>query len=512
MDSFKIYLPSNACSELFPHNSPSDYRTRFDKAIELEGDWEVGVESIIYDSLINDEREQGLIDLSIKAKESISVNSIYSYEFVLKSDGTWAGYDGIVPDSEFETDPKNVEGIIKTLNNMSHQIVKREPTSHKLINFAYDTEKDTEKYKTFYMCVDEAFTLAITNKLGRVLGFDYKTIFRGGESHVASHKRETDLEPLTSNDYRLLFFNSNVVQKVKRVFLDPKPFQHYKDVEEQETKFIEMWKSTVFPFTNVSVEFKNRKLVLNNYGNHALKLSPDLMDSFYHADAVFGTRSQRWATWAADFRSIQSSDTWFVNIYSNKTATTYKNVALHSKLEVFPWKFNTIRKALIYLNNKVNRSIKDAVKQFYNEQNHKFHFDMNLANHCSLTLGKWLLFNMSPNLSYLLGFPQTPILKSTRSSREAGLLSNRSRQLYLLSDMVQTTAHGNKHLPILCDFLHNATVEKEMREKRFNPISFIPVVKSRLDFIHLQLTDDQYEHVKIKDTKTIVTLYFQRIK
>ena len=79
--------------------------------------------------------------------------------------------------------------------------------------------------------------------------------------------------------------------------------------------------------------------------------------------------------------------------------------------------------------------------------------------------------------------------------------------------MVQTTMVGKERLPILQDFLHRPMDNVgDIVEKRFNPISYIPLQRSRLDFIHLQLVDEKYRPVKIKDSKTLVTLYFQKIK
>ena len=50
MESFKVYLPSNACELLYPNNHPSDYKTSLDHSIHLDGEWDVGVESIFYAS------------------------------------------------------------------------------------------------------------------------------------------------------------------------------------------------------------------------------------------------------------------------------------------------------------------------------------------------------------------------------------------------------------------------------------------------------------------------------
>ena len=226
---------------------------------------------------------------------------------------------------------------------------------------------------------------------------------------------------------------------------------------------------------------------------------------FYHAHAFYGTVSERWAIISANFNSNLSSDVWYIDIYSSELDATDKNSYVTFGIDIFPWKFNTLRKSLIYMNDEVNKKIKAVAKQFHDETNHKFEFGLTLTKHCTLNLGKWLHVNqMTSNLSSLLRLPQSSIQHSIKGVHEAGILLNRSRQLYLLSNMVQATTHGNKRLPILCDFLHSTG--NDISEKRFDPISYIPIVKPRIDFIHLQLTDDQHKPVKIKDSKTLVTL------
>ena len=58
MEAFKVYLPSNACHLIYPDNHPSNYRTRLDRLIQLDGEWEVGVESIFYSSHIEDKNKK----------------------------------------------------------------------------------------------------------------------------------------------------------------------------------------------------------------------------------------------------------------------------------------------------------------------------------------------------------------------------------------------------------------------------------------------------------------------
>ena len=61
---------------------PFAYRTRFDKPIDLEGDWEVGVESISYSSHINDEAERAQVHFHVKAADYTLIDSIYCMRFL----------------------------------------------------------------------------------------------------------------------------------------------------------------------------------------------------------------------------------------------------------------------------------------------------------------------------------------------------------------------------------------------------------------------------------------------
>ena len=45
---FYLTLPSNASTDIFPDNKTTGYCIKLPKTIDLEGDWEVGVYSIIY--------------------------------------------------------------------------------------------------------------------------------------------------------------------------------------------------------------------------------------------------------------------------------------------------------------------------------------------------------------------------------------------------------------------------------------------------------------------------------
>ncbi len=45
---FYLTLPSNASLDVFPNNKTTKYHVKLPQAVDLEGDWEVGVYSISY--------------------------------------------------------------------------------------------------------------------------------------------------------------------------------------------------------------------------------------------------------------------------------------------------------------------------------------------------------------------------------------------------------------------------------------------------------------------------------
>lgn len=77
--------------------------------------------------------------------------------------------------------------------------------------------------------------------------------------------------------------------------------------------------------------------------------------------------------------------------------------------------------------------------------------------------------------------------------------------------MIKPTAIGIHKLQILQDFLHHPTGEKII-EKRFDPIVYLPIMTNYMDTINIQLTNEFYKPIPIKDSKTIATLYFRKVK
>lgn len=74
-NSFYLTLPSNACHNIFPDNSSSDYTITLSQAIELEGQYEVALAEIMYchtwNNIVSRECTYDVIDHSVKDQPAI---------------------------------------------------------------------------------------------------------------------------------------------------------------------------------------------------------------------------------------------------------------------------------------------------------------------------------------------------------------------------------------------------------------------------------------------------------
>lgn len=502
MDSFKVYLPSNASFDLFPDNTPTAYRTRFDNPIELNGNWEVGVESISYPSHFRDEKEKGRILFHTMASVTTPVNNLYPFRFHTTEKGEWKGLTGVMP-KKFEKDSKKLENIISTLNGLNDEIVdKRKKTP--IFEFTLRDDKRVE-----YCAYDQNFTLRLTSVLARILGFTYQTVF-SGITCVVSGQSVPIVRELKVDDYTLRYMHEVCQQKQGRIVI--KAARETFDGKEE--TFIAMWNKKVMPTVQVAAEFKNGNFILLNYhSDKAITFSKDFIATFRHFQPLVGQQHQ-WSvtTVHLDSNSDYKNEFWFIDIYGLKLDTTEEEKYDHNLfLTVFPWQQKTIRHAMHSINTEAKNILQERWKEAYDAKKHYFHLTLEENDHCKLTIGSGIHVWFTNNLSYMFSLPHWTIVRSeTFGTRQVDSLKNHSRQLHLLSNVIQPTAYGQQQRHILCDFLHRASGRK-ISEKHFNPISYHPVSTNVIDMIHMQLTDEHYNPIKTADSKTIVTLYFRKI-
>ena len=121
MDAFKLYLPSNACGDRFPSNTPSDYCTQLSQSLNLTGKWEVGVESLYSAAVEKDPEDPARISFDFSIQQPKLINEEESHPFRLTD--TWPGYEGATPPF-IEENAANVDKVIKCMNSLNNVILR----------------------------------------------------------------------------------------------------------------------------------------------------------------------------------------------------------------------------------------------------------------------------------------------------------------------------------------------------------------------------------------------------
>ena len=490
MDSFHVYLPSNACYDLYPNNSASDYQTRLDQAIELEGQWEVGVESIVYTSHVDDKFRTARIHCDVSVPTEICVNDHNKVKYVTDEDGKWIGFRGIQP-TTFEKDPTNKAGVFHTLNMMNRQMFRDNASGFQFGDGLFTKDPAVED-----------LIINLSPRLGKVVGKHYGRI-----EFQADDKKE-----LKAEDYMLTYLSEDVLQlettieiKTANVVIDVTAMKKsFKKLFMEKSKEV---KGIVFRFS------RNNKLIVDVFNpNYALLFSPDLarLAGFYKP--IIG-RSTTWGYRAiTDFTGHENAS-WYVKIFSTELKVI-KTETVHHIFDVIvhPWQHETMAKAIQDINTEVQRAIRTKLQKQYDPQQHQFSLLQTSNGFSKLSVGKWLSLKLDKGLSHLLSLEQNVSPGSQiGSDHRIGSLENRERQLFLLSNIARTTAYGEHQLQILQSFLHEPK-KGFMTQKHFKPIMFVPLLSNNIPRIHLQLTSESYEPINLGDGKTLVCLIFRKVR
>ena len=501
MDSFKIYLPSNASSDHFPNNTPSNYQTHLTDPIQLEGEWEAGLESIFYSNEIGNEKEKVRIDFEVEAARKIYVTDVYPYTLQKSDDGRLLGY-GIYP-REIETSVSDRNEVGFCLNSINHDLV----LNHGKVGWIF-TFRD--EHGTFtYFGGTNGVVLDITAKLARYLGFGYQHIFVGNTPIVANEKRVIP-KSLTKDDYCVRFVDTNILRKVKRIIIK-RPDRLFPKSREL---FVESWKNIIYKPYDIDIEFsKTGKLIVHNYNDFlTIKFSYDLSKSFHIAQAIIGRKTE-WALRRFDDQKSYEKDYWFIDIYSDEIDYTISK-EIHSVFYEFqPRIFDDVHQLIPVFNHHTKTKLKDALTTAYDETKHNCELSLP-NNHTKLIVGEWIKLKITRNLSFILGFDEERFQKGEYLSKKLpATLQQREQHLFVLTDFIQSINYGDVKVDVLEEFVHDDNGnEKIIIEKRFQPISYHPVKRSYIENVQIQIVNEIFNPVFIRDSKTIVILHLRKRK
>lgn len=501
MDSFKIYLPSNASSDHFPNNTPSNYQTHLTDPIQLEGEWEVGLESIFYSNKIGNEKEKVRVDFNVEASRKIYVTDVYPYKLQKTDDGRFMGY-GIYP-KEIETSVSDRVKVGSCLNSINHDLVLNYKKAGPLFSFY------VARGYFQYSGSSNGVVLDITAKLARFLGFGYQHIFVGHTPVLADEKTVIP-KNLTKDDYRVRIVDTNVLRKVNRIIIKrpDRIFPKTRDL------FVYVWKNILLKPHDIGVEFSETgKLIVHNYNDFlTIKFSHDFAKTFHIAQAIIGRKTE-WALYSFDSEKTYEKDYWYVDIYSDEIDYTINN-EIHSVFYEFqPRMFDSIHQLIPVFNHFTKEKLKETLTEAYDERKHNCELSLP-NNHTKLIVGEWINLKITRNLSFILGFDEEIFRTGEYLSKKLpATLQQREQHLFILSDFVQSTTYGDGKVDVLEEFVHDDNGdEKVIIEKRFQPISYHPVKRTYIENIQIQMVNEMFKPIFIRDSKTIVVLHLRKRK
>ena len=394
MDSFKIYLPSNASFERFPNNTPSNYQTHLTEAIQLSGQWEVGVESIFYSNKIGDEEETVQLRIGIEAERKMYITDYYPFKFGTIQDNKWQTFDGY-PEN-IVTDPSNIEKVGRCLTSINRKWILDD---HSIFHFYMDSKPDTSLPIFNFLGATSGVVVDISVKLALYFGFGYQHIFCGNLPIYAEMSRVIPKE-LTKDDYYVKFVDTNTLRMIARVQIKNAGTIFSKT----NTPLQDVWHYHVQKPHDVSIEFsKEGKLIVHNTNDlTTVRFSRDFSKSFHIAEAIIGRKTE-WALIPFDREKTYVNDTWFVDIYSNEIAYYSETEHYNISYQIRPRIFDDVRNLIPKINRLTEKEIKTVLASMYDAEIHKCRLSFH-KRHTQLTVGNGIKLEIIKNLAFMVGF------------------------------------------------------------------------------------------------------------
>ena len=490
MDSFKLVLPSNVSHDHFPKNTPANYQTYLHNPIQLDGKWEVAAESIYYSSNVENESEEAVLDFAIEHEEDVLVNDIYKWRFKLSPNNTWLGYKGVAL-----PEVKSTFEFIDALNSIG--------LTNKFAVPLYSFTRDSHSRVT-YRGSSPNFTIEISSAMAKSLGFNRHHVtftgmgpYRGGVI--------TD-DPVKTKQY-IYFFHSQLVEQEKVITVK------YPGEKFDAKSLLTNWNERVKPFTDTMMELsKTNKVILHHLGNEkAAIFSSTLSEGIHHYKPLIH-RITRWSHRVFNFTEKMVNEHWYLEVYNMKMQSFVERVSQHASLKFQPRSFTTVENMITFINENVISLLKAKLEGNFHKEKHTFSLTKR-DSRVSLNLGSCLQLSCSRNVSLMLGFDESKF----NGGRHEGTFAPRNacsriQRVLLMTDVIESISYGNHRLQILQDFVHNVNRSGDIIEKRFQPLTFVPLKRNYIDTISIQLVNEYHQQITTIDVKTVVILHFQRLK
>ena len=496
MDSFKIYLPSNASSEHYPQNKASDFSINLNNPIRLEGTWEAGIESIYYDSDFANEDETSTIIIGLTIIKYPLINDNYPFKFKVSNNNKWS-YAPTYP-KEIPSKDSDINEVCKALNTVNEQILVND--KQKIFEFYVSNNVVHLRPSTIGVSVQ------ITPNMARKLGFDYQTKFDGSITHTAF---KVSPIKLTKADYAVHVFEENIVKRHERIII-----KDYNDDFPSARKLKAIWKGKVESKYRIFLAYKANKVIITNAEkNLAIVFSKSFASYIHHLEPIF-TSGEWWAyrPYVNQDPYVARKEVWYIDIHNDDLQETVHITYPRTSYTFNPHTFNTMDSLLTALNTKLNSKIRKDFKDYYKPHLHFTKFSLK-DRYIALENGPSTQIYLDKTLQRLLGFENESYPEGLHvGCRLPATVTQQIQRLLVHADFIQPISYGTEKHYIFQDFIHDSYKDYGIIEKRFEPISYIPVARNYIDTIRIQITDDNHYLVHFKDSKTIIIVHFRKVK
>ena len=498
MDSFRVYLPSNASMDLFPDNKPSDYKIQMNPPLRLTGNWEVGVENVCYHSAIAKASESETLTVRTQTYGAKSMNEVFNYPYVLTKDGKW-NYDWIQFKSKIDGDLEESK-LIDALNSGNKMIMKDQRKKVYKFYISYWRRHPFLTFKSF----SSGFAMRISSGLLPHLGFGYSNhLFYNTKANV-----EKKSGKIKKSYYWFRIFDSNVVECEERIILkkrDEKPLSL--------TAFVQRWNEVIAKKYGEKSEGRRNKFILHKHNAKiTVVFSPSLCGVVRHYSPLIGGGSF-WGANAYTVPKQHDNEEWYVDIYGDRIKTVLqKEKVIKSELLYPVREYSTVEDLIRRMNSHIEYFMKTNLDSNYDIERHCILLEIDNQK-TVLKLGSDVTVHLTKNFAKMFGFiNQTFSDRITISLESPMTLDKREQHLFIQSDLISPILFGDKKEYILRGFIHDKDSTFGIMEKLFDPILYLPVAKEDIPFINIRITNGLRERIHLRDTKSLITLVFRRAK
>ena len=498
-DQFPFFLLSNASMNVFPDNTPSNFQTLLDNPIQLDGEWEVGVQKISYDSAIANIDTEENITFTFRTYDETSMNDNFTFSYNLTKDGKWR-YDWIPLQVESYGD-SDLPQVRKTLNAGNTTILKLD----QLKVYEFSLQLHAKQFFYYFRSFSSGFAMRLDDNLATYLGFgENPHLFSSREAMYPKDKPKSVTKP----QFKIKIFDSNVVECEERIILK----KSGEDILSLEN-VVSRWNETVGKKCGETASIEEgRFIILKKNDKLTLFFSPSLRFAIKHHTPLIG--SGRFKSDAPFHLSnmMKVEDEWIVEIYGDRIKTHRKYQEYDTIITIPPRQFATVDALIRRVNPHIKSILETGLGNKYDVKQH--HVIFSIENQRTvLKLGSEIQCHLTENFMKLFGFSHQTLTAAHTVSYETPMtLDKREQHLYIQCDLIEPVLVGVRKEFVLRDFIHDKDSSYGIIDIEFEHILFHRIAKQTIPTIKLQITNGLYENIHLRDTKTLVTLMFRKAK